>query len=305
MKIEKIVDKIPNLDKVVDNEKNGIEVHAEMPVVMADAYNDSIIRRKIIEKNFKESDKLADDFIERNHKRDGFKMQVFAPLKKLKLSESLFNEPNESLKEAVDLSKVAILAAENDPYTFKDSAESSCTVGELIDALGRFRDDTPVILGFDKRSYGFYSYGAIDPDRDLYNSKSLNIEESLKESDEEIEVETDAEVKLGDDAPAGPEPNEDTGMAGMLIDAINDEWKTIDKYNSIKSTCASFGDKYVDFISVIDDIVAEENVHVGQLQKTLETISPNVEKIAQGEKEAEEQIDNTSVEIETKEEIIK
>ena len=77
MKINKIIDTIPNLDRVVDNENKGIEVHAEMPVTMADAYNDSIIRRKIIEKNFKESDKLADDFIERNHKRDAFTISAF------------------------------------------------------------------------------------------------------------------------------------------------------------------------------------------------------------------------------------
>ena len=84
---------------------------------------------------------------------------------------------NEDKKE-----QIVILRAENDPYTFKDSAESSCTVGELISALDNYSEDTPVILGFDKRSYGFYSYGAIDADRDLYDSRSLNIEESLKES---------------------------------------------------------------------------------------------------------------------------
>lgn len=41
-------------------------------------------------------------------------------------------------------------------------------------------------------------------------------------------------------------------------------------------------------VDVIQDIVSEENVHVGQLQKALETISSNTNDIAKGEQEAEE-----------------
>ena len=89
------------------------------------------------------------------------------------------------------------------------------------------------------------------------------------------------------------DPNQptDTTVAGRLITAINDEWKTIDLYNSIISELSNTdGDDYKKMIPIIEDIVNEENVHVGQLQKALELISPDTVDIAKGEKEAEEQI---------------
>lgn len=89
------------------------------------------------------------------------------------------------------------------------------------------------------------------------------------------------------------DPNQptDTTVAGRLITAINDEWKTIDLYNSIISELSTAdGDDYKKMIPVIEDIVNEENVHVGQLQKALELISPDTTDIEKGEKEAEGQI---------------
>lgn len=87
-----------------------------------------------------------------------------------------------------------------------------------------------------------------------------------------------------------PDTPTDTSVASRLITAINDEWKTIDLYNSIITELDSQNDAYKDMIPVIQDIVNEENVHVGQLQKTLELISPDTADIAKGEKEAEGQI---------------
>ena len=240
---------------------------------------------KPIQARFKNSNKSKDDLEESKQLKESWEYQDL-----IDDLVSRIDDPNndDDILQSIDDG----LIYNKDLWT---AIEENATTSEVIEALNEKGIDIFAII-YDDVYAKLKEKGLIESYR---QPKKLN------ESDEEIEVETDAEVKLGDDAPAGPEPNEDTGMAGMLIDAINDEWKTIDKYNSIKSTCASFGDKYVDFISVIDDIVAEENVHIGQLQKTLETISPNVEKIAQGEKEAKEQIDNTSVEIETKEEIIK
>ena len=51
---------------------------------------------------------------------------------------------------------------------------------------------------------------------------------------------------------------------------------------------------YKDISDVIKDIVVEENVHIGQLQKALETISPNVNSIEDGSKEAEGQLTDTT-----------
>ena len=80
----------------------------------------------------------------------------------------------------------------------------------------------------------------------------------------------------------------DTGIANEINSLIRDEYETIEKYNNIVPNL----ENYQDMIPVIQDIVAEENTHVGQLQKLLGVISPNVENINKGEEEAQEQLDD-------------
>ena len=87
-----------------------------------------------------------------------------------------------------------------------------------------------------------------------------------------------------------PEPGPDMGVANLLITLINGEWDTIKDYNDFIATISAEGG-YDDMLAAIQDIVSEENVHVGQLQKLLQQISPDALKIAQGEQEAQEQID--------------
>lgn len=87
-----------------------------------------------------------------------------------------------------------------------------------------------------------------------------------------------------------PEPGPQVGMADLLISAINDEWDTISSYNGAIAMAIAEG--FDDMVPVIQDIVNEENTHVGQLQKLLQTISPNAEEISKGEMEAEEQLSN-------------
>ena len=79
-----------------------------------------------------------------------------------------------------------------------------------------------------------------------------------------------------------------TFIANYLVDAINGEWDTIKLYNSIVEALKEAN--FTDIIPVIQDIVEEENVHVGQLQKALETISPDTAKIQSGEVEADGQL---------------
>lgn len=103
-----------------------------------------------------------------------------------------------------------------------------------------------------------------------------------------IVPDVETEFVIEDETPDPPEVGENTGISLLIIDAINDEWTTIAKYNSM---VASFTDEYM--CNVIKDIVAEENTHVGQLEKLLQTISPNVENIEKGELEADKQIEET------------
>ena len=101
------------------------------------------------------------------------------------------------------------------------------------------------------------------------------------------------------DVRPSPESGAATGIAGMLIDAINDEWETINRYNSMISTIRGMledidniegitaGDLQ-DTAEIIEDINNEENNHVGMLQSALALYSENVETIKDGEKEADD-----------------
>ena len=100
------------------------------------------------------------------------------------------------------------------------------------------------------------------------------------DSAETVEVEVDPT----------PEPGPDMGVANLLINLINDEWEAIQGYNDFIATISAEGG-YEDMLGAIQDIVSEENVHVGQLQKLLQQISPDALKIAQGEQEAQEQLE--------------
>ena len=80
-------------------------------------------------------------------------------------------------------------------------------------------------------------------------------------------------------------------VANKLIEAINGEWDTIVLYNDIITELKE--NNFDDIIPVIQDIVKEENTHVGQLQKALSTISPDTNDIASGEVEAEGQLNES------------
>ena len=90
-----------------------------------------------------------------------------------------------------------------------------------------------------------------------------------------------------------PQTANDTGLANMLIHAINGEWETISEYNDILTVIRN--NNQLDMIPVVEDILSEENKHVGQLQKILETISGNVSDISEGEQEASEQMSDETV----------
>ena len=105
------------------------------------------------------------------------------------------------------------------------------------------------------------------------------LNEDLFEIDATIAPETSEET------PATPEDN---GIANQIITEINGEWDTIKSYNDLVLCLKELGRD--DFVDVIQDIIKEENVHVGQLQEILKVISPNAEAIADGEQEATEQL---------------
>jgi len=119
-----------------------------------------------------------------------------------------------------------------------------------------------------------------------YNFINEDLDDEIEIGNEEVPVEDNSEG-----TPETPKPGVETGYSNMLINAINGEWDTIELYNSIIATLSLEKDKKYDaIIKILQDITNEENIHVGQLQKALEILSPNTASIKDGEKEADEQI---------------
>ena len=136
------------------------------------------------------------------------------------------------------------------------------------------------------------------------------VEECLTE-DVEIEIETKDEPKVEvedsdehsiENVPDMPQTDCKMTIATLLNPLIKDELEAIDGYNSTVATIRSMmedetTDKSIDYegiIAVISEITNEENLHIGQLEKLLETVSPNAKSIDDGKDEATEQLEETS-----------
>ena len=96
------------------------------------------------------------------------------------------------------------------------------------------------------------------------------------------------ENKLVEEKPTPIMTPDETGISLILSNLIKDEWEAIDGYNSAIQTLADL--KKDDAITILQDIVKEENVHVGQLEQLLKTFSVDAHDIDKGEQEAEEQL---------------
>lgn len=93
--------------------------------------------------------------------------------------------------------------------------------------------------------------------------------------------------------PSGPAPGSDTGVYQEMVALINDEWEAIQGYTNMIAVLRQFdaeNEFYKDAVKILEEISAEENVHVGQLQELLKRIAPNANEIAKGEKEAVSQL---------------
>ena len=118
----------------------------------------------------------------------------------------------------------------------------------------------------------------------------------------------DKEEKLPDAIPSEPivvsseeidEPKEDevsekeksNALVFTINDLIQDEFEAIDRYNSAIITLESIGYKDSDkLVAILNDILNEENIHIGQLQEALMLVSPHAKDIEQGKEEAQEVI---------------
>lgn len=84
---------------------------------------------------------------------------------------------------------------------------------------------------------------------------------------------------------------EQNAYTNLLIDALNEEWATVQHYQEIINQLQEH-DEYKDLIVVIEDIIKDEKNHVGNLQMIIDTISTKtLADIADGEQEAIDQLE--------------
>lgn len=69
-------------------------------------------------------------------------------------------------------------------------------------------------------------------------------------------------------------------LTTMLSALIKGEWDAIDQYNSVLSTLESLDNDLA--TETLKEIVSEEYIHVGQLEKLAQDINPDVENITTG-----------------------
>ena len=69
-------------------------------------------------------------------------------------------------------------------------------------------------------------------------------------------------------------------LTTMLSALIKGEWDAIDQYNSVLSTLESLDDDLA--TETLKEIVSEEYIHVGQLEKLAQDINPDAENITTG-----------------------
>ena len=69
-------------------------------------------------------------------------------------------------------------------------------------------------------------------------------------------------------------------LTTMLSALIKGEWDAIDQYNSVLSTLESLDNELA--TETLKEIVYEEYIHVGQLEKLAQDINPDAENITTG-----------------------
>ena len=115
------------------------------------------------------------------------------------------------------------------------------------------------------------------------DAKVIKFDKPIKE---DLEGEKE-ELEAVPDTPTTPD---EFGAAGLINALIQDEWQAIQGYNDAIATLSTT-DIDTDIINIFKDITNEENIHIGQLQKALEMVSPNVSSISEGEQEGAEQLE--------------
>lgn len=82
--------------------------------------------------------------------------------------------------------------------------------------------------------------------------------------------------------------------ANIISSLIKNEWGAIESYNSILAFLneADGNNNAEEAKNIISDIVKDEYIHIGQLEKLTQVYNPDVSNIADGHDEAEAQLED-------------
>ena len=78
------------------------------------------------------------------------------------------------------------------------------------------------------------------------------------------------------------------GLADIIISSINKKWDSVRDLNSIIVNLDAHG--YSEYSTIIEEILEDENNHIGKLQYIVEQLTPVTGNIDDGKQEAEELI---------------
>lgn len=82
--------------------------------------------------------------------------------------------------------------------------------------------------------------------------------------------------------------NDDLGLTSLVSTLIKHEWESIDLYNSILLTFRQANNQEAE--EILNEIINDDYVHVGQLEKLAQLINPLVNNIELGQQETESQV---------------
>lgn len=112
-------------------------------------------------------------------------------------------------------------------------------------------------------------------------------EDWFEEIEVPIVIDTEKELtidEIEDNEVATPEEN---GVATIITNSISDTWQKINDYNSIIATVSDTDvENKDDIISVVQDIIEDENKNIGRLMSALSEVNPSVDNVEVGQEEA-------------------
>ena len=256
-----------------------------------ESYNEFITEEKLIKFDIEYTDRESGeqglkDTIKGKNQADAISKYFSNPKNVSNEITKIYRKDKEELNEVAPiiaaaagaaLSSFASQAGANLADKIFEDVSEKYAIGDYV----KFSDDIGKIIDIIKTSDGKEKYEImsdykypflVDPEdideissEDEYNSFYGKIED-LKEVfyyKDGKKITEDIKETFGEP----PAPGKDTGVANTLSALIQDEWQAIDGYNKAIENFTNLDMENI--AEVLKDIVAEENIHVGQLQAAL------------------------------------